>query len=134
LFELHPRLRADTFLVTKMEVSSLYLMNDARYKWLILVPEIEGLKELHELGVGDYSTVTSEIKLVSETLAHQYSPKKINIGALGNMVEQLHIHIIARNEGDFAWPDPVWGAGEATPYSPELSAEILSSLKNSISL
>ncbi|MBL4666514.1 MAG: HIT domain-containing protein [Sneathiella sp.] len=132
MFSLHPRLKSDTFRVAKLETSSLYLMNDCRYKWLILVPEIENISELYDLGDDEYISVMEETRKASKLLADLYAPKKINVGALGNMVEQLHIHIIARHENDFAWPGPVWGAGDSIPYSDDLRHETILSLKSSI--
>lgn len=117
MFKLHPRLNADTIPLTKLGICGVYLMNDKRYPWIILIPEINGITELHELDDETYHTVTDEIKTISEILNKLYSPKKINIGALGNVVSQLHIHIIARYENDQTWPGPVWGVGAAEAYT-----------------
>jgi len=132
VFSLHPRLKADTFLVKKLQTSSLYLMNDCRYKWLILVPEIADLSELHQLNAAEFASVMNEIKKTSQLLADLYTPKKINVGALGNIVDQLHIHVIARNEDDFAWPGPVWGNGNSIPYTEQLRAEITKTIINKL--
>jgi diadenosine tetraphosphate (Ap4A) HIT family hydrolase len=119
LFQLHPRLDADTLAITDLDLSKLYLMNDSRYVWLILVPQIDRMVELHDLDADEYSRVMEEVRQVSEKLAKNFKPAKINVGALGNMVPQLHIHIIAREKEDDAWPGPVWGVGTATPYTPD---------------
>ena len=91
-------------------------MDDARYWWLVLVPEIDGPMEWHHLDetARHYLfDVTTHAASVLENLARA---EKINIAALGNMVRQLHVHVIARHEGDVAWPGPVWGVGDALPY------------------
>ena len=116
-FILHSKLAADTFEVLSLEVSQLLLMNDARYPWLILVPQVSGMRDLHNLSTKQYQAVTQEIVQVSEVLESLAQAHKMNVGALGNMVPQLHIHIIARQTNDAAWPAPVWGVGEAQPYS-----------------
>ena len=107
MFTLHPRLKADTTFIQKLTVSSLYLLNDSRYPWVVLVPERENLSELHDLSSLDYTSVMEEVRQLSKDLAICFTPKKINVGALGNLVPQLHIHIIARELDDHAWPGPV---------------------------
>jgi diadenosine tetraphosphate (Ap4A) HIT family hydrolase len=116
-FELHERLAADTTSVADWPLSRVLLMNDARYPWLILVPRREGLTEIFQLSVADRVTLTEEMARAAEQLKAITGCAKINIGALGNLVPQLHIHVIARNPGDFAWPGPVWGNGAATAYA-----------------
>jgi len=116
VFILHPRLEADTHFVTKLGICNLYLMDDQRYLWTILVPALPDLVELHDLTPEDYVDVMATVRRISEVLKTGFEAKKINVGALGNLVPQLHIHILARNERDFAWPGPVWGQGSAEPY------------------
>ena len=123
MFELDPRLEADTVPVTELVLCSVLLMNDARFPWLILVPRQPGLCEITDLGVDDRETLMGEIAVVSDALTTLYKPEKINVGALGNIVRQLHIHVVARNAGDAAWPGPVWGHGAAEPYAAEALAE-----------
>lgn len=115
-FQLHERLAADTVFVADWKLSRVLLMNDARYPWLILVPREFGLVELHDLVIGDETQLMKEITRAGLILQTLTDCKKINTGALGNMVPQLHIHIVARNPGDAAWPGPVWGNGVAVPY------------------
>lgn len=115
-FSLDPRLANDTLDLGRLGICRVLLMKDARYPWLILVPERAGLSELIELTPADETSVWQTIRLVSEALKEVSTPLKLNIGALGNVVRQLHIHIVARNEGDEAWPGPVWGKGTAVPY------------------
>ncbi len=119
MFELDPRLAADTVTLSDLPLSRLLLMNDARYAWLILVPTMTGLSELHHLSPEDRAQLSAEIDMVSRGLEQAFTPTKINVGALGNIVRQLHVHIIARFEGDPAWPGPVWGHSTAVPYDDE---------------
>ena len=99
-----------------MELSRVQMKNDSRFPWLILVPEVPGLKDLHDLSPEDQVTAMAEIDTVSRVLSDLHAPDKINVAALGNMVPQLHIHVIARFTTDEAWPAPVWGVGDAVPY------------------
>ena len=115
-FSLHPQLAADTHHVTDLPLSSVRLMDDARYPWLILVPRVDGLRDLHDLDETRHAQAFAEITRASHALAQLYHPYKINVAALGNQVEQLHIHVIARQTDDPAWPGPVWGVGAAVPY------------------
>jgi diadenosine tetraphosphate (Ap4A) HIT family hydrolase len=116
MFTLHERLKADTLDITRLGLSRVLLMNDRSFPWLILVPERENIRELHDLDEKDRSVLIEEITLSSRIIEHLYKPDKINVGALGNLVPQLHVHVIGRFESDRAWPGPVWGAGPAEPY------------------
>jgi diadenosine tetraphosphate (Ap4A) HIT family hydrolase len=115
-FELDPRLAADTESVGMLGLCHALLMRDARYPWLILVPAQPDLEEISDLPAADQSLLMAEITAAGEALAGLYRPEKINTGALGNIVRQLHVHIVARNSGDPAWPGPVWGHSAAIPY------------------
>lgn len=117
-FDLHPRLAADTVFVADWTLCRVLLMNDARYPWLIFVPRRNNVTEIFELNPEDREMLMAEIALAGERLKHFSRAAKINVGALGNLVPQLHVHIVARNPGDFAWPGPVWGHGVAKPYAP----------------
>lgn len=117
MFELDRLLAADTKDVGMLKLSRVLLMRDARYPWLILVPQQAGLIELGDLDRGDRVHLMDEIEAASGSLVNLYKPEKINTGALGNIVRQLHIHIVARNTGDPAWPGPVWGHSAALPYA-----------------
>lgn len=118
-FVLNPRLEADTVPVKRLTLSRLLLMNDAAWPWLILVPEVADIKEIHELDASQRAQLMEEIAMVSERLAQLFAPDKINVAALGNMVPQLHVHVIARFKDDPAWPKPVWGQQPPTPYTPQ---------------
>jgi diadenosine tetraphosphate (Ap4A) HIT family hydrolase len=110
-FELDPRLAADSRLLADGPLSQLRLMDDARFAWLVLVPRVIGAVELIDLDEHDQQLLLKEIKHAGTLLRASGSCDKLNIGALGNIVRQLHVHIVARTAGDAAWPGPVWGAG-----------------------
>lgn len=116
-FSLDPRLEADTFPVLDLPLATVRLMDDSRFPWLILVPRRPGLAELIELEGDDRAALTAEIDQASRALKTLTGCDKLNVAALGNMVRQLHIHVIARFEGDAAWPCPVWGVGERRTYA-----------------
>ncbi len=105
------------------------MINDSRYPWVVLVPEIEDLRDLHDLSDENHPAVMKEIRLVSKGMDALFTPTKMNVAALGNMVPQLHIHIIARYDQDEAWPGPVWGVGDAVPYSEEGKRQRIEQLK-----
>ena len=115
-FALDPRLAADTVPVGDLALSRLLLMNDATYPWLILVPRRPGLADLIDLDAADRTRLMEEIAAVSTALRDTARPTKLNVAALGNMVRQLHVHVIARFETDAAWPGPIWGSGAAVAY------------------
>ena len=104
-------------------------MDDARFPWLILVPRRDGLEEWSELNPQDQAMLSAEIARAGCGLTRMLSPTKINVGALGNIVRQMHVHVIARFENDAAWPGPVWGQGVRVPYEEEprdrLAADLL---------
>lgn len=115
-FLLSPRLEADSVLVTDWPLSQVRLMDDQRFPWLILVPRRAGLEEWSELTRADAHQLSDEIARAGEGLAQLFKPTKVNVGALGNIVRQMHVHVIARFETDAAWPGPVWGQGTRLPY------------------
>lgn len=122
MFRLDPRLEQDTVPLGHLSLSLVLLMCDARYPWLILVPTKPNLYEIHDLDAADRAPFLEETLQISRLLDQLHKPDKINVGALGNIVRQLHVHVIARRVGDSAWPGPVWGQGTAVPYSPEMLA------------
>jgi len=115
-FTLDSRLAADTVAVADLSLSALRLMNDATYPWLILVPRREGITEIVDLDPADRQQLIEEIATVSNLLRDMTRCDKLNVGALGNMVPQLHVHVIGRFNGDPAWPGPVWGKLPPRPY------------------
>jgi diadenosine tetraphosphate (Ap4A) HIT family hydrolase len=117
-FLLHPQLLADTHPVCELTLCSVRLMDDARFPWLILVPRQPFLRELVDLSSDDQLTLLREINRAGRVLQRLYRTDKLNVAALGNMVPQLHVHVISRRTDDDAWPKPVWGVGQTEPYSP----------------
>ena len=124
-FALDPRLAADTLPLGDLKLSRALLMNDARYPWLILVPRRPNLSEIVELAAQDRAALMDEIAAASAFLRALPHVDKLNVGALGNIVEQLHIHVVGRTVGDPAWPGPVWGVGARRPYAPAAAEALL---------
>lgn len=117
-FVLDPRLMADARTLGDLALSRLLLMDDARYPWLILVPRRAGVLELCDLSDADQRQLMLELSLVMRRVRERILPDKLNVAAIGNLVPQLHLHVVARFTDDDEWPRPVWGLGEARPYSP----------------
>lgn len=117
-FQLHERLAADTAPVETLPLCDLMLMDDYRYPWLILVPRRHDIREIHSLKAEDRILLMEEIVQASHVIDTIFPCEKINVGALGNLVSQLHVHVIGRRQGDAAWPGPVWGNGIPERYPP----------------
>lgn len=117
-FSLHERLRADTIELTRWPLCVVLLMNVRHWPWLVLVPRRPDIREIHELREADQHALTAEIVRTSRALTQLAKPHKINIAALGNVVPQLHVHVIARFTDDPAWPKAVWGTVPPEPYPP----------------
>lgn len=122
MFHLHPRLAADTAPVVDLDLCTVRLMEDAELPWLVLVPRLPDARELHHLSLPQRQQALEEVTRASLVLERLFAPDKLNIGALGNVVAQLHIHVVARWQGDRAWPGPIWGAGNARAYDPAVRA------------
>jgi diadenosine tetraphosphate (Ap4A) HIT family hydrolase len=118
-WHLHPQLADDTHPLAHWPLCDVRLMDDANHPWLILIPRIENATEIVDLDPTRQSELMREIDRASRALQRAVKPHKLNIAALGNMVPQLHVHVIARYREDIAWPRPVWGMASAQPYSPE---------------
>ncbi len=127
-FTLDETLIRDTFPVTRLTLSRVLLRNDRRFPWLILVPERESAREIHGLVAADRAVLVEEIAWAGETLERLFRPDKVNVGALGNVVPQLHLHVVARFASDPAWPGPVWGFAGAVPYGEREIDELLQRL------
>ncbi len=124
-FVLDARLAGDTHEIGDLGLCRVLLMDDARFAWLILVPRIAGARELIDLDAGDQQALLAEVVRVGRVLEDLVRPDKLNIAALGNVVPQLHVHVIARHDDDAAWPQPVWGVGTRKPYAaPERVARV----------
>jgi diadenosine tetraphosphate (Ap4A) HIT family hydrolase len=133
-FTLHPRLTADTFALGDWPLSRLLLMNDATYPWVVLVPRRVGVREVIDLAEDERALLWREVDRVASALAQLAKPDKLNIAAIGNLVPQLHVHVVVRREGDPAWPRPVWGAAPATPYAPDAATAFASQLRRALAL
>jgi diadenosine tetraphosphate (Ap4A) HIT family hydrolase len=131
-FVLHPQLENDTFLIGSLDLSQILLMNDSRYPWIILVPRIENAVDITDLSEQERKVFIEEINFVADAIKKQYQPDRINIAMLGNVVPQLHCHIIARFETDFAWSKPVWGIGDAVRYTKEEHEKTVSLFQNTL--
>lgn len=118
-FVLHPRLAADTFVVGDLPLCRVLLSNDRRFPWLILVPRRPDLREMLDLPPQERALLTEEIAAAGRALQHATAAEKLNVAAIGNIVSQLHIHVVARFASDPAWPGVVWGHGTAEPYDGE---------------
>ncbi|MGV8937974.1 MAG: HIT domain-containing protein [Allorhizobium sp.] len=116
-FTLDDRLLRDSQLLIRLGLCELRLMRDSRWPWLVLVPQRVGVSEIFDLTPLDQAMLTFEQNTVAAALKNITGATKINVGALGNIVRQLHVHIIARVEGDPSWPGPVWGYQTAIPYA-----------------
>ena len=131
-WQLDSRLAGDTLPVFDNGGVCILLMNDRRWPWLILVPKVAGAEELHDLGPEIGPVVMDIATTTGKRLKELTDCEKINIAAIGNMVRQLHIHVIARREGDANWPGPVWGFGAAEPYGEAEAAELIAELKDKL--
>ncbi|NVJ71503.1 MAG: HIT domain-containing protein [Alphaproteobacteria bacterium] len=131
-FTLHPQLAKDTVFVKKLSLCRVLLMKDAGYPWLVLVPERGDIREIHELDEADQQTLMCEITTVAGRLEALTGADKMNVAALGNMVPQLHIHIIARFETDAAWPGPVWGMAPAKPFGEDALEQTVFNIKEAL--
>jgi diadenosine tetraphosphate (Ap4A) HIT family hydrolase len=131
-FTLHPQLAQDTLFIKDLLLCRVVLMNDARFPWVILVPRRQGVCELMDLMPGEQTLVLNEIHKVSVFLKQFFKSEKLNVAALGNIVPQLHIHVIARFTQDAAWPKPVWGVGEAVKYTDAESKRLITALMQAV--
>lgn len=131
-FELHPQLAGDSVPVTILALSEVRLITDANYPWLILVPRREGVREMHRLSQADQQTLMQEITHVAVRLEAITGADKMNVAALGNMVPQLHVHVIARFAVDAAWPGPIWGVKPTKSYVPEALETFVANLRQAL--
>ena len=116
-FKLDSRLANDCIVVGDFPLSRMLLMNDSRYPWVILVPRVNGVEEVFQLTDADQIQLLKETSYVSEKLKDVFAADKMNVGALGNIVRQLHMHVVVRQSDDFAWPGPIWGQGATVAYN-----------------
>jgi diadenosine tetraphosphate (Ap4A) HIT family hydrolase len=131
-FTLDPRLAADTRLLASLPLCDVRLMDDARYGWLLLVPRRDGLVEIADLDEGEQATLWHEVNRAAAALRAAMPCDKLNLGALGNIVRQLHVHVVARREGDAGWPGPVWGHGQREPCAEAVLHERMTALRQAL--
>jgi len=131
-FVLDLRLEADTLRVGMLSLSEVLLMNDRRYPWVILVPRRSGVCEWIDLDDDEGLQLWQESMQVCRVLRELFGGDKLNIGALGNIVEQLHVHHLVRRKDDPAWPGPVWGHSSAEPYAADEAAQVLKRLRDAL--
>ncbi len=133
-FFLHPRLQADCHVIGDFALSRVLLLDDRRYPWVILVPRRTGVREVHELNRDDRILLLDESCRLGAFLLETFHGEKLNLGALGNLVPQLHLHHIVRHSGDPAWPGPVWGHSPAAPYPADELAQRLLVLRKGLAI
>ena len=124
-FTLDPRLAADTVHAGDLALCRVLLMDDARFPWLVLVPRRPDVAEITDLSAEDAHALMDEMRLATGVMLALAKPDKVNVAALGNVVPQLHVHVIGRFLSDPAWPRPVWGVGEAKPYPAHARAQMI---------
>lgn len=129
MFTLDSRLQQDCLLVGDFPLCRLLLMNDASYPWFILVPRREEVSEIFQLDGVDQRQLWQETSLLAETLKDTFAADKMNVATLGNVVSQLHMHVIVRRRDDAAWPAPVWGRQPARPYEDAQIRQIIDKLR-----
>lgn len=132
-WHLHPQLAEDTHPLAHWSLCDVRLMDDAHHPWLILVPRVQDAVEIIDLGPQQQVMLMHEIDRASRALRATMKPDKLNVAALGNVVPQLHVHLIARYRNDIAWPRPVWGTATAQPYTPEHLIERVETLRAALS-
>jgi diadenosine tetraphosphate (Ap4A) HIT family hydrolase len=128
-FILHPRLVADSVFVRDLGLCQLRLQNQKLVPWLVLVPRRPGLTEIFDLAGSEQIQLIQEISEVSRLVSSVFKPDKLNVAALGNLVPQLHVHVVARYHHDPAWPQPAWGRLPDAPYSEDELGAVLDRLK-----
>lgn len=123
-FVLHPRLASDTILLGELGLSSVLLMDDARFPWFVLVPRRPDLNEVTDLSSADAATLMEEIRISARVMQALAKPDTVNVGLVGNEMLPFHAHVVGRFRSDPAWPDPVWGFGASAPYPAHAAAAL----------
>ncbi|NJL08767.1 MAG: HIT family protein [Methylacidiphilales bacterium] len=133
-FAMDARLEQGSVLLAELPLSSVRLVDDARFPWLLLIPRLAGAVDLIDLSENERAALMEEIAAASSALKETTGCTKLNVAALGNQVPQLHVHVIARFQGDAAWPDPVWGKGVRVPYAADAREALVKSLRASLAV
>ncbi len=132
MFELDKRLMNDTVVLGDFALCRVLLMNDNRYPWLILVPRTASISEVFELTVEQQQQLWQETSKIGQVLKAEFQADKINIATLGNVVKQLHMHVVVRMQTDAAWPAPIWGQGAAQPYTADAVVQMCLCLRTAL--
>ncbi|MCW1936196.1 HIT domain-containing protein [Pseudomonas sp. o96-267] len=130
MFALDSRLQQDCLVIGDFPLCRLLLMNDSNYPWFILVPRREEVSELFQLDADDQRQLWQETTLLAETLKDIFAADKMNVATLGNVVSQLHMHVVVRRREDASWPAPVWGRHPAQPYSEQQVGQVVDKLRS----
>lgn len=130
MIDLDERLESSSTFVTDLRLCQVRLSNNAAFPWILLIPKRKEISEIVDLNDIDQQLLMSEIVLASRVMRHIFHPGKLNIAALGNIVPQLHVHIVARYQDDIAWPDPIWNNGIYEIYDEQLKAKRLMRLRD----
>ena len=131
-FRLHPQLAADSLLITQLTLCEVRLINDSRFPWCLLVPRLLGNLQWHQLRPKQAEQLQVETRRVASAVDALIEVERLNFGSLGNLVPQLHIHVVGRRSGDAAWPGPVWGFGAAERYTPSAAQALCETLRNAL--
>lgn len=128
-FKLNSTLEKDSIFITELNLCQARLINNSDYPWIILVPQLPNITEITDLSAEEYDILNQEIRIITEIMQSEFSPDKLNIAMIGNMVPQLHVHIIARFKNDKLFPKPIWGC-EFTPYEEKEAQERIRGIKD----
>ncbi len=131
-FAPHPVIAGSTYVVGDLPLCRVLMTDDARFPWLMLLPRRADAEEIIDLTEADREQLMREISAASEAVRTLFSPLKINVGALGNKVRQLHVHVVARFESDAAWPGPIWGSGAAEPFPLHAAAVLVTRFQGAL--
>lgn len=127
------RLTNDSVFIQELDLCAIFLKNDASYPWVVLIPKREGIREIYELSTEDQLLLIQEVSFVSRVMQVYFKPDKLNVASLGNIVSQLHVHIVARYKGDKTWPHAIWQPNQAPlVYSEEKLKKLIDALKQQI--
>jgi diadenosine tetraphosphate (Ap4A) HIT family hydrolase len=128
-FTLDPRLAVDTLPIAQLGLCEVRLMDDTRFGWLVLIPRRTALEEIFDLEANARAQLLAELDRAAVALRAELPCDKLNVGVLGNIVRQLHVHVVARRTDDAAWPGAVWGHGARVSYTPAAGRALCAALR-----
>ena len=131
-WSLHPQLARDAVAIGDLALSRVLVANDANWPWLLLVPRREGVCEIIDLDEAEQAQLITEIAHAGRALKEVTACDKLNVAALGNVVPQLHVHVIARRSGDAGWPKPIWGAAPPIPHEPRELERFIAAIRRKL--